>query len=145
MRVLVGAFSMESNTFAPGATTLDDLRAQMFGVGSDLHRDFLGAESELAGAWSVLDASGHEIVPSFAAWSGPGRPLAPGVLPEIVRLVLAPCDDTIDGAYLMLHGACVAHDADDPEGVILDALREQLGPDRPIVVSLDCHANLTRR
>ena len=145
MRVLVGGFSMESNTFAPGETTLDDLRAQMFGVGAELHRDFLGPESELAGAWSALEEAGHEIVPSFAAWSGPGRPLARGVLAEIVRLVLAPCDESIDGAYLMLHGACVARDEDDPEGALLDALRERLGPERPIVVSLDCHANLAER
>ena len=136
---------MESNTFAPGETTLDDLRAQMFGVGADLHANFLGAESELAGAWNVLEEAGLELVPSLAAWSGPGRPLARGALAEIVRLVLEPCDESIDGAYLMLHGACVAHDEDDPEGALLDALRERLGPDKPIVVSLDCHANLTSR
>jgi microcystin degradation protein MlrC len=136
---------MESNTFAPGETTLDDLRAQMFGVGADLHATFLGDESELAGAWSALESAGAEIAPSLAAWSGPGRPLAAGALPEIVDLLLAPCDDSIAGAYLMLHGACVARDEDDPEGVIIEAVRKRLGPDRPIVVSLDCHANLTPR
>jgi microcystin degradation protein MlrC len=144
-RVLVGGFSMESNTFAPGETTLDDLRAQMFGIGSELHSAFLGEESELAGAWDTLEAAGFQIVPSLAAWAGPGRPLAAGTLAEIVHLLLAPCDDTISGAYLMLHGACVARDEDDPEGVIIEAIRERLGPERPIVVSLDCHANLTAR
>src|SRR4051812_37047857 len=103
-RVLVGGFSMESNTFAPGEPTLDDLRAQMFGVGAAIHAGFLGSESELAGAWSVLEEAGLDVVPSLATWSGPGRPLARGVLAEIIGLVLAPCDDSIDGAYLMLHG-----------------------------------------
>jgi microcystin degradation protein MlrC len=144
-RVLVGGFSMEANTFAPGETTLDDLRAQVFGVGADLHRDFMGPESELAGAWAALEEAGVEVVPSLAAWSGPGRPLAAGVLDELCRVVLAPLDDTVDGAYLMLHGACVAHDEPDPEGRVLADLRERLGPDMPIVVSLDCHANLTAR
>lgn len=144
-RVLVGGFSMESNTFSPGETTLADLRAQVFGVGAELHRDFMGPESELAGAWSVLTAAGCEIVASLAAWAGPGRPLAAGVVDEIVRLVVEPLDDRIDGAYLMLHGACVAHDEDDPEGRLLEALRARLGPDRPLVVSLDCHAHLTTR
>ena len=46
---------MEANTFAPGETTLEDLRAQVFGVGAELHRDFMGPESELAGAWTVLE------------------------------------------------------------------------------------------
>jgi microcystin degradation protein MlrC len=142
-RVLIGGFSMEANTFAPGETTLEDLQAQVFGVGADLHRDFMGPESELAGAWSALEAAGIELVPSLATWAGPGRPLAAGVLDELSRLLLAPLDDTIDGAYLMLHGACVAHDEDDPEGRVLGELRARLGPERPIVASLDCHANLT--
>jgi microcystin degradation protein MlrC len=144
-RVLVGGFSMEANTFAPGETTLDDLRAQVFGVGADLHRDFMGPGSELAGAWAALEDAGLEIVPSLAAWAGPGRPLAPGAVDEIARLLLAPLDERIDGAYLMLHGACVARDEDDPEGRVLGELRARLGPDRPIVASLDCHANLTER
>jgi microcystin degradation protein MlrC len=144
-RVVVGGFSMESNTFAPGETTLDDLRAQMFGVGDAVGPAFLGEGSELAGGWQALEAAGATVVPALAAWSGPGRPLAPGVVDELARLLLAPVDDTVDGVYLMLHGACVARDEDDPEGAILERLRERLGPDRPIVVSLDCHANLTPR
>jgi microcystin degradation protein MlrC len=144
-RVLVGAFSMEANTFAPGETALADLQAQVFGVGAELHRDFLGPESELAGAWSALEDEGFEPVPSLATWAGPGRPLAAGVLDEILRLLLAPLDDSIVGAYLTLHGSCVAYDEDDPEGRILEELRARLGPQRPIVVSLDCHANLTAR
>jgi microcystin degradation protein MlrC len=144
-RVLVGGFSMEANTFAPGETTLEDLRAQVFGVGAELHRDFMGPGSELAGAWTALEAAGFEPVPSLATWAGPGRPLAAGVVDEMSRLLLAPLEGSIAGAYLMLHGACVAHDEDDPEGRILEELRARLGPDRPIVVSLDCHANLTQR
>jgi microcystin degradation protein MlrC len=148
LRVLVGGFSMEANTFAPGETTLDDLRAQVFGVGADPHRDFMGPGSELAGAWAALEDDGVEVVPSLATWAGPGRPLAPGTVDEIARLLLAPLDGiggSIDGAYLMLHGSCVARDEDDPEGRVLEELRARLGPGRPIVASLDCHANLTER
>src|SRR3984893_12976254 len=134
-RVLIGGFSIEANTFAPGTTTLDDLRGQVFGVGTELHRDFMGPESELAGAWSVLAAAGLELVPSLATWAGPGRPLASGVVDEISRLLLAPLDDSIAGAYLMLHGACVAHDDDDPEGRALAELRATLGPEPRTVAS----------
>ena len=116
---------MEANTFAPGATTLDDLRAQVFGVGAEVHRDFMGPGSELAGAWSAIEDAGYEPVPSLATWAGPGRPLAAGVVDEISRLLLAPLDDSIAGAYLMLHGSCVAHDEDDPEGRVLAELRER--------------------
>ncbi|MFN0156101.1 MAG: M81 family metallopeptidase [Gaiella sp.] len=144
-RVLVGGFSMEANTFAAGETSLADLQAQVFGVGPQVHREFMGPDSELGGAWSALEDAGFEPVPSLAAWCGPGSPLAAGVVAELVRLVLAPVDDSIVGAYLMLHGSCVARDEHDPEGVLLGALRDRLGPGCPIVASLDCHANLTER
>jgi microcystin degradation protein MlrC len=144
-RVLVGAFSMESNTFADGETTLDDLCAQTFGIGADVSPGFLGEGSELAGAWGALAGAGIGVVPSLAAWSGPGQPLASGTLDELTRLLVAPCDEDVDGAYLMLHGACVARDEDDVEGAILGSLRARLGPGKPIAVSLDCHANLTPR
>ncbi|HZQ03131.1 MAG TPA: M81 family metallopeptidase [Gaiellaceae bacterium] len=144
-RVLVGGFSMEANTFAPGETTLDDLRAQVFGVGGDVHAEFMGPESELAGAWSALEEEGFEPLPSLAAWAGPSRPLAAGVVDELMRLLFEPLDDSVAGAYLMLHGACVAHDEQDPEGRVLEELRTRLGPERPIVASLDCHAHLTPR
>jgi microcystin degradation protein MlrC len=136
---------MEANTFAPGETTLDDLRAQVFGVGDELHRDFMGPESELAGAWTALEQAGCEPVPSLATWAGPGRPFAAGVVDELGRLLLGPLDESIDGAYVMLHGSCVARDEDDPEGRVLSELRARLAPERPIVASLDCHANLTPR
>jgi microcystin degradation protein MlrC len=124
-RVLVGAFAIEANTFSPGETTLEDFRAQVFGVGADVPRDTL---SELSAAWWVLEEGGCEVVPSVAAWSAPRQPLTLECLDEIVRLACAPADETIDGIYFMLHGAAVAHGEDDPEGRLLAALRARVGP-----------------
>ena len=139
-RILVGAFAIEANTFVPGATTLDDFRAQVFGVGAGVPRDTLG---ELSAAWRLLADAGCEVVPSVAAWSAPRQPLTLACLDEIIRLACAPADDAIDGVYFMLHGAAVAHGEDDPEGKLLAALRARLRPGTPIAISLDCHANLT--
>ena len=144
-RVLVGGFSMESNTFAPGETTLDDLRAQMFGVGAEVDAELPGRRERARGALGGARGRRARARPVARHLVGAGPSARARRPAEIVRLVLGPCDDSIDGAYLMLHGACVAHDEDDPEGALLDALRERLGPEKPIVVSLDCHANLTAR
>lgn len=141
--MLVGAFALEANTFAPGRTTLADFEAQIFGVGGEIHPALLGPRSELAAAWRVLAAAGCNVVPAVAAWSGPRQVLAREALDEIVRLAVAPCDERIDGAYFMLHGSAVAEGDDDPEGTLLAALRRRLGPGKPIAISLDCHANLT--
>jgi len=142
-RVLVAAFAMEANTFAAGTTTVEDFRAQVWLVGDELHAGALGRDSELAAAWRALEARGLDVVPALAAWSAPRPALAPGVVDEIVRLVLARADATIDGAYLMAHGSAVASDDEDPEGTLLTALRARLGPGPPIAISLDCHAHLT--
>jgi microcystin degradation protein MlrC len=142
-RVLVGAFTIEANTFAPGETTLDDFRAQVWAVGADVRRDTLGPRSELAAAWSVLEDAGCELVPGLATWSAPRQPLTLDCLEQIVELACAPVDGTFDGAYMMLHGSAVAHGDDDPEGTLLSELRARLGPGKPIAISLDCHGNLT--
>lgn len=144
-RVLVGAFAMEANTFARGVTTLADFADQVWAVGDAITPAALGPQSELCAAWRELERAGIEVVPSLAAWSSPSRPLDREALDAIVGHVVEACDDAIDGAYLMLHGSAVARDEDDPEGVLLATLRERLGADRPIAISLDCHANLTSR
>src|SRR3954451_5164316 len=49
----------------------------------------------------------------------------------------------IDGVYLDLHGAMVTEHLDDGEGEILARVRRVIGPDVPLVTSLDLHANVT--
>ena len=49
----------------------------------------------------------------------------------------------LDAVYLDLHGAMVAEHFDDGEGEILRRVREVIGKDLPLVVSLDLHANVT--
>ncbi|RWL81969.1 MAG: M81 family peptidase [Mesorhizobium sp.] len=50
-----------------------------------------------------------------------------------------------DGALINLHGAMVAEGCEDPEGEVLARLRTVFGPDAPIVVTLDLHANVTEK
>src|SRR6185437_12711655 len=50
----------------------------------------------------------------------------------------------IDGVLLHLHGAMVVESYEDGEGELLARLRHILGPDVPVVVTLDLHANVTR-
>ena len=44
-----------------------------------------------------------------------------------------------------LHGAMVTEGHEDGEGELLERLRKVLGPDVPIVVTLDLHANVTQK
>lgn len=48
-----------------------------------------------------------------------------------------------DGIVLLLHGAMVTEAHEDGEGEILARLRAVVGPDLPVAVTLDPHANVT--
>ena len=144
-RVLLAGLQMEANSFARGTTTLDDFRAQTFAVGDEIHRDVVGPRSELAGAMDVLAAAGCEFVRPSSAQSGPRPPSRPR---SCARSCGSP-SRRATGASTAPTSCCTAPPSrrgdDDPEGTLLAALRARLGPDRPIAVSLDHHAHLTRR
>jgi len=63
------------------------------------------------------------------------------IVGELVgRLSLALPVDTV---YLDLHGAMCSVDFEDGEGEILRRVRATVGPEVPVVISLDYHTNLT--
>jgi microcystin degradation protein MlrC len=49
----------------------------------------------------------------------------------------------VDAVCIALHGAGSAEDMEDMEGTFLKELRDLVGPDVPVVVSLDLHGNTT--
>jgi microcystin degradation protein MlrC len=49
----------------------------------------------------------------------------------------------VDAVLLALHGALVSADVPDVEGEVLRSIRELIGPNVPLVATLDLHANLT--
>ena len=62
-----------------------------------------------------------------------------GRLVEAIRAALP-----LDGVVLDLHGAMVCTHLDDGEGELLARVRDAIGPDVPVVASLDLHANVHR-
>src|SRR3546814_3395699 len=50
----------------------------------------------------------------------------------------------LDAVYLCLHGAMVTESHEDGEGEILRRVRAVVGPELPVVASLDLHGNIPR-
>ena len=143
-RVLVAGFKQETATFNPVLTRYDDFHR----VGAD---DMLGAlagtQVELAGALATLGDAGVEVVPCGAAWCESGGPVEQADLARLEGEILASVRhraSDADGVYLSLHGAMAGSSEMDPEGHLLEQVREMMGR-RPVVVSLDLHAVLTAR
>mgnify|MGYP001119094800 CR=1 FL=1 len=49
----------------------------------------------------------------------------------------------MDAVLLALHGAMVADGEDDADGELLAKVRALIGPSRPLIVTLDYHANVS--
>jgi microcystin degradation protein MlrC len=147
MRIAIGQLWQESNTFNPIPTTREDF--EHFGVtrGADLVWQMSGI-NELGGFIDALQKwpERPEIIGlvRLPAWPGgiASRDTFTWLRQELVdALERAP---PVDGVLLALHGALVADTATDVEGEVLRALRQVIGPQNPLVATLDLHANITQ-
>src|SRR5262245_24130849 len=148
-RIAVGGFQHETNTFAPQQATWEEfVRADAWPPllrGREMIAGVEGFNIPIAGAVKKLGELGHEIVP--LAWAA--APPASYVTADAYERMWAMLDEDLrrqgpfDAIYLDLHGAMVAENTQDGEGELLKRIRGLVGPDLPIVASLDYHANLT--
>jgi microcystin degradation protein MlrC len=79
------------------------------------------------------------------AWATPAGPLDAETYRALTDRLLAALRDAgpVDAVVLALHGAMSADGLDDADGTTLSRVRDLVGPDRPLVVSLDYHANVS--
>ena len=150
-RIALGAFMLESNAHSPIATRAE-FAANYLQYGQDILRD-LASEAPsgpktLSGFWDSMNAAGpwHPVPLLGAAVSASG-PIDHAFFLEVAdgfesRLRAAM---PVDGVFLSLHGAAIGTGEVDPDGVILERVRRVVGPDIPIIATLDLHANVSRR
>ncbi|MEL6434230.1 MAG: M81 family metallopeptidase, partial [Pseudomonadota bacterium] len=145
-RVAVAGFQHETNTFAPYPTTFDDFERRgawpELTRGKDVPKRFRGLNIPLSG---FLSECRHQIFPILWAGAEPGGYVDEDAFDTIVGDILSGVQTAAPAAiYLDLHGAMVTRKHPDAEAEILRRLREVVGPDLPIAVSLDLHGNLSR-
>jgi microcystin degradation protein MlrC len=148
-RIAIGGFMHETNTFAPSKASYADFEKGWGPLpmvrGDDIPAKVKGVNIGIAGAVDYAAKAGWEILPTL--WCG-ATPSAHVEADAYERIVIELVDrivalGSLDGIYLDLHGAMVAENADDGEGELLRRLRQAVGPDVPIAVSLDLHGNIT--
>ena len=86
----------------------------------------------------------HVLIPLAWAHGGAGGPVTDDAFERIAGELVGRLSEAmpIDAVYLDLHGAMASIPFEDAEGELLRRVRTVVG-DRPIVVSLDYHANIT--
>ena len=150
-RIAVGGFQHETNTFAPLKATYRDFE-QADGwpgltEGAAILTNFDGINLPIAGFLNRARAAQHDIVPLLWCSASPSAHVERDTYERIATrlLSLIKSAGSLDGLYLDLHGAMVTEHLEDGEGELLERIRTIVGPELPIVVSLDLHANITKR
>ena len=149
MRIAVGGFQHETNTFAPQRATLADFETPDAWPGlvrgAALLDAVRGINLPAAGFIAEAQAAGHAVLPLTWCSATPSAHVTRDAFEHISALLLDDLQSnrTIDAVYLDLHGAMVAEHIDDADGELLRRVRSVVGPHLPIVASLDFHANVS--
>jgi microcystin degradation protein MlrC len=139
-RVGIVGLEHETNTFRSEPTPLSDFTITR-GAELEVER---GKRTYAAGMFDGIAAIGAEAVPLVVAGAQPSGAIAADAYATLrAELVAAVERAELDAVVCQLHGAAVAEGIDDVEADLGWVLRGAVGPDVPIVGSLDLHANLT--
>jgi microcystin degradation protein MlrC len=145
MRIAIGGFFHESNTFCSSRTTLADYERTRLYAGPAMNAPLRGTDTEIGGFLRGAEELGFEAVPTYYAWAWPAGPLTEECFREILDRLTAAVTAArpVDGVLLQVHGAMVVEGDDDPDGTILAEVRSCLPPGVALVATFDFHANLS--
>jgi microcystin degradation protein MlrC len=136
----------ETNTFSVQKTDMALWRRRDFHRDNEIPVAFRGTRSALGATFEAADKFGWTLIHPVSANANPSGIVTDDAFEQIGGLMLQAAErqKPIDGVLLHLHGAMVVDSYEDGEGELLARLRRVLGPDVPIVVTLDLHANVTQ-
>ena len=144
-RVAVAGFMHESNSFNAAKTTLADYRIEEPAPGNGFLERWRRASTEIAGFLQGADEAGLEVIPIFDADATPKGPLTDDCYNTIFTRLLnkLKASGKLDGLLLALHGAMVVDSYPHGDEETVRRLRKHFGPDFPIIVTHDYHANVS--
>lgn len=146
-RVGILGLIQESNTFINSTTTLEHFQQELLLCGNEIRRKFATAHHEIRGFFDGLDRAGIEAVPVFVARALPFGTIEKGAFEALMEILFRelPRAGHLDGLLVAPHGATVVDAYPDADGEWLSRLRQAVGPEMPIIGTLDPHGNLSQR
>jgi microcystin degradation protein MlrC len=144
MRIAVGGFMHESNTFAPLPADLNRFREGSLTYGDAVIPVWQEAHHEVGGFIEGAARFGYEAVPIAMAWATPAGPVSDEFFDHFTQALVTGCQlARADGVLLALHGAMVTPKHPDADAETLRRVRAAIGPNTPLAVSLDFHGNVS--
>ena len=146
--VLTAEFAHETNTFNVNKTGYDAFVSAYGNFGADAIRERGDANTGLAGFLDAGRKHGWEIHHVLSADAEPAGPVTRDAFDRWTQPILDAAREhkhRLGGILMALHGAMVTEFCQDGEGELLERLRAIVGRDLPIAITLDLHANVTRK
>lgn len=144
-RVLSAEIAHETNTFSRRPTDQQAFRNHFYLVGGEALARRVDANTEVGGFQQVALQHGWILDHVLSAGAGPSGRVTQAAFDWLLEPLLgALASVNYDAILLGLHGAMVTEQNDDGEGEILRRLRAACGPDIPIAITLDLHANVSQ-
>ncbi len=150
MRIAIGGFQHETNTFAPSKATYENFEREGgwpgLRRGGEILDTMVARNVPIAGFIEQMKGTRHQLLPTAWAAAEPSAHVTQDAFERIAAMIVNGVREARpDAVYLDLHGAMVAEHLDDGEGELLARVRALVGPGVPVVASLDLHANVTQR
>ena len=142
--IAIGSFLIECNHLGGAPADMETFRRGQFLDGEDV---LAIREGTVGGMLDVLQREEIQCRPLVVASACSSGPVKAAVYDQLKASMLEKLADSlpVDGVILALHGAAAAENELDPEGDLLESVRQLVGGDVPIVATLDLHAHVTAR
>ena len=143
---LIG-FLHESNSFSPLVTSYKHFEQAGITRGGAFAARWQNTSHELGGFFEGALKFQFSAVPLLATCPVPGGPIEAQTFSRLADEIIAELKQALplDGLLLALHGAAVAENFPDADGELAARIREVVGPKVPVIMTLDLHANISRR
>lgn len=146
IRIATAGFQHESNTFSSVPASLAQWQqAGILDAAQAIRDEYAGSQSTLAGFFAAAaEDPGVELVPLFFTRLMPMGAMTEQATEFIFSRILEALREQgpWDAVLLPLHGAAVSDTWPDADGELVRRVRALVGPQVPIGVALDMHANI---
>lgn len=144
--VFVAEFSHETNTFSDEPTRREEFQERREYFHDEVLDELRDTNTTIGGGIEIADREGVTLHPSVAAAAMPSGKVTQKAYEFYTEQILSDLKETadeVDGVFLSLHGAMVQQGGVDGEGPLIQAVRDVVGADVPVIVTLDLHGNIT--
>jgi microcystin degradation protein MlrC len=143
MRIAIGGFMHESNTFSPLAADLQRFREGSLTYGPALVSVWREAHHEVGGFIKAADRLNFDLVPIAMATATPSGPVTDEFFEHMCDTLVTGCRIAKpNGVLIALHGAMVTLRFPTADAEVLRRIRAAIGPDIPLAATLDFHGNI---